>query len=48
MDQIKIYKSSLDKKYSPKAQYNTTLVLANKKAPPLEGGRYKKIVACGL
>ena len=35
MDQIKIYKSSPDKKYSPKAQYFTTLVLDNKKAPPL-------------
>ena len=40
MDQIKISKSSLDKKYSPKVQYTTTVVPANKKSPPLEGGHY--------
>ena len=43
MDQIKIYKSSLDNKDSPKAQESTTLVPANKKAPPLEGGHSTKI-----
>ena len=36
MDQIKISKSSLEKKYSPKAQDPTTTVPANKKDPPLE------------
>ena len=38
MDQIKISKSSPDKKDSPKDQDPTTMVPANNKAPPLEGG----------
>ena len=42
MDQIKISKSSPDNKYSPKAQDPTTVVPANKKDPPFEGGSYMK------
>ena len=42
MDQIKIPKSSPDKKYTPKAQYNTTVVPDNKKYTPLEGGHSTK------
>ena len=48
MDQIKISKYSPDKKYSPKAQDPTTVVPANKKSTPLEGGNSTKMVACGL
>ena len=40
MEQNKISKSSKYKKDSQKDQDNTTLVLANKKAPPFEGGHY--------
>ena len=40
--QIKISKSSLDKEDYPKAQDPTTEVLANTKAPPLEGGHSTK------
>ena len=43
MNQIKISKSSPDKKDSPKAQDTTTVVPANKKSPPLEGGHSTKI-----
>ena len=43
MDQIKISKSSPDQKYSPKYQNPTTVVLSNKRSPPLEGVQYKKI-----
>ena len=43
MDQIKISKSSPDKKDWPKAKDLTTVVPANKRAPPLEGGNYMKI-----
>ena len=43
MCQTKIYKSSPDKKDSPKAQYTTTMVPDNKRDPPLEGGNYTKI-----
>ena len=43
MDHIKISKYSPDKKDSPKAQDNTTVVPANKKSPPLEGGHSTKI-----
>ena len=43
MDQIKISRSSPDKKDTPKAQYTTTVVPSNKKDPSLEGGHYKKI-----
>ena len=42
MDQIKMPKSSQDKTDSPKEQDPTTVVLANKKAPPLEGGNLTK------
>ena len=42
MDQIKIYKSWIEKKDSPKHQYPTTVVSANKKTPPLEGGHSTK------
>ena len=48
MDQIKISKSSPDKKYSPKSQYLTTVVPSNKKDPPLEGRHSTKMVACGI
>ena len=40
MDQIKISKSSPDKKDSPKAQDTTTVVTTNNKASPLEGVNY--------
>ena len=43
MGQIKISKSSLDKKDSPKQQDTTTLVPDNKKALPLEGGNSTKM-----
>ena len=43
MGQIKISKSSLDKKDSPKSQDTTTVVPANKKSPPMEGGHSTKI-----
>ena len=42
MDQIKISKSSPNQKYSPKYQNPTTVVLSNKRSPPLEGVQYKK------
>ena len=42
-DQIKISRSSLDKKDSTKAQYPTTVLPANKRAPPLKGGHYTNI-----
>ena len=42
IDQIKISKSSPENNDSPKAQDRTTVVLANKKAPPLEGGHSTK------
>ena len=48
MDQIKISKPSLVNKYSPKSQHPTTLVLAKKRSPPLEGGHSTKLMACGL
>ena len=41
MNQIKIYRSSPDNKDYPKDQDPTTLVPANKRAPPLEGGNFK-------
>ena len=40
MDQIESYKSSPKKKDSPKAHDPTTVVLANKRDPQLEGGNY--------
>ena len=43
MDQVKISKSSPDKKDSPKSQDPATVVPANKKAPSLKGGHSKKI-----
>ena len=43
MGQIKFSKSSPYNKDSPKAQYPTTVVLSNKKVPPLEGGHYTQI-----
>ena len=43
MDQIKIPKSSSENKDSPKDQDTTTVVLANKKALPLEGGYSRRI-----
>ena len=43
MDQINILKSSPDQKYSPKDQYPTTVVPANRRYPPLDSGHYKKI-----
>ena len=38
MDQIKISKSSTDKKDHPRVQYTTTVVPDNKKDPQSEGG----------
>ena len=46
MDQTNIYKSSPDNKDSPKSQYLTTVVPANKKALTLEGGHSMK--NCGM
>ena len=43
IDQITIYKSSPEKKYSPKSQDPTPVVPSNKKDPPLEGGHSKQI-----
>ena len=43
MDQIKISKSSPDKKDSPKYQDTNNVVPYNKKYPPLEGGHSTKI-----
>ena len=43
MDQIRISTSSPDKKDSQKAQDSTTVVPANKKSPPMEGGHSTKI-----
>ena len=40
---IRKHNSSLDKIYSPKAQYPSTAVTDNKKSPPLEGGNSTKI-----
>ena len=48
MDQIKMLKSSPDNKDKPKSQDTTTVVPANKRARPPEGGHSKKLVACGL
>ena len=42
IDYIKISKSLPIKKYSPKFRDPTAVVPANKKAPPLEGGKYTK------
>ena len=43
MYQIKTSKYSSDKKYSSKSQGSTTLVPANKRYPPFEGGHSTKI-----
>ena len=43
MDQIKMSKYSPEKKDPPKAQDNTTVVPANNRFPPLEGGHSTKI-----
>ena len=43
VDQIKISKSSTDRKDSQKYQYHTTVVLANKRYPPLEDVNYTKV-----
>ena len=48
MDQIKSLNYSPENMDPPKAQDPTTTFLANKNAPPLEGGRSTKMVACGL
>ena len=45
MDQIKFFKSSPDKKVSPKAQDPTTAVPANKNSPPLKHIYSEKLVA---
>ena len=42
MDQNNISKYSLEKNYSPKSQYPTNVVPANKRVPPLEGGHSTK------
>ena len=43
MDQINISKSSPDQEDPPKAQYPTTVVPANRRAPTLDGGHSTKI-----
>ena len=48
MDHIKESISSPNKKDSPNSQDPTTVVPANKKAPPLEVGHSTKMVACGI
>ena len=48
MDQMKISKSSLDNKDSPKDQYTTTVVSDYKKAPPLQSVYSTKNVASGI
>ena len=48
MDHINISKYSPYQKDSPKAQDTTTVVPANRRAPPLDGGHSTKMVACGL
>ena len=47
MDQIKILKSSIDKKDSPKHQDPNSVVLSNNKAPQLEGGQSTKFGGMG-
>ena len=42
MDRIQIFNSSPDRMDSPNSQYPTTEVPDNNKAPPLEGGNYRK------
>ena len=44
MDNKNISKSSPDHKDEPKYQDPTTVVPANRRAPPLDGGHYIKIV----
>ena len=48
VDQIKISKSSPEKRDSSKYQDTTTMLLDNNRAPPLEGVHLQKMVACGL
>ena len=43
MDQIQTSNYSPDNMDEPKDQYPTTMILANKKYPPLEVGNYTKI-----
>ena len=43
MDHIKNLKLLLDKKYSPKDRDPASVILSNKKYPPLEGGHFTKI-----
>ena len=48
MDWIIISKSSPHKRDSPKSQYFTTVLRANKKSFPLEVRHSTKLVACGF
>ena len=48
MYQINISKYLPDQKDPLKDQNATTVVPVNGRAPPLDGGHYKKLVACGL
>ena len=48
MDKIAIPESSPDHKDSPKVQYPTTVVPANRRDPPFDGGHSTKFVTCGL
>ena len=48
MDQNKNYNPLPDKMVLPNTQDPTTMVTANKKTPPLEGGNNNKLVACRL
>ena len=48
MYQINISKYLPDQKDPLKDQNATTVVPVNERAPPLDGGHYKKLVACGL
>ena len=43
MDHINIYKYLPSQKYSPKPPYPTTLIPANRRAPPLNSVQYTKI-----
>ena len=48
MDQTKYSKFSLDQKDTSNPPEPTTVVPVNRRAPPLDGGNYEKMVACGI
>ena len=43
MVQMEMYKPPKENRYSPKDEYPTTVVLANRRAPPLNSGHSTKI-----